>query len=155
MSNDKIRLCIDCLARPPQAKRRVCRPCRRVRYIRRDPLRYAWDYHKQNAKKRGVPWELSLKEFKDLWNDEPEKKAEKIRSILTEGEVCNFEVDRIKARDEQGNNLPYKTGNVRIVTKLVNVLFRWRDHYGQTEWDIRISRISQADLDSLKEACPF
>lgn len=99
--------------------RTKCRRCRYRDRKRRATWRVAFQYHRANAKRRGIRFLLSFDEFMAVWEAEPEKMAEKEASLVTVGETCSWEIDRIDPA------LGYEVGNLQLVTKVVNVLRRW------------------------------
>lgn len=125
-----------------------------------NPWRYAFNYHKQNARRRlsWLPyddrWTLTFEEFLAVWDQEPQKKQEKERS-LKGGPASTWEIDRIRTREG------YKAGNVRLVTKRVNVQlyhFYKRGELDEGDW-LQVFKQSIEDaeksLRELRDSCPF
>lgn len=110
-----------------RAKDRVlCHKCRNKKYRKANPFRYRYHNLKNSARKRHIPFNLTFKEFVQLWKD-----SGKWEQLLA-GEP--WTVDRIDV------NLGYEPGNVRIVDIYLNVQvwhdsqkwqidFRWRKRW--------------------------
>jgi len=91
--------------------RTECSKCRQRRFAREHPFAYHYNALKQNARRRGIRFALTAEEFRRLWEDHPEKWAEK----ATPGTVCEWQIDRIDPR------LGYTFDNCRVISKQRNV----------------------------------
>lgn len=89
-----------------------CPKCASRRYAREHPFRYHYNALKQNAKRRGKPFDLSFAEFKQIWLEHPEKWAEKKRW----GHECPWQMDR------KDNTKGYTASNIEIISKSKNVI---------------------------------
>lgn len=152
----KFQICKEKGCRRKVKKGKICYKCKSKRYKQSKPWRYVFNYHKQNARRRlkNLPyserWGLSFEEFLSVWNNEPKKKKEKESSIRS-GSVCLWEIDRIDS--EKG----YQSGNVRIVTKSVNLQLYWMFKKGMIgEEFIQVYRQGFDDgEESLEDLAPF
>lgn len=149
----------DCRKRVKAGK--YCPRCQSRRYKARRPWRYAFNYHKQNARRRldylprAERWLLSFEEFVEIWNREPDKKAAKDKVLRGVSPVCPWEIDRIDSG--QG----YKAGNVRLVSKRVNTQLYYAFKRGELEGDawlsvqIQTAEQIEASLEEIRKNVPF
>jgi len=52
--------------RKASSNRTICRPCRTIRERESDPVRYSYNNSKRNAKRRGIPFEISLDYYRQF-----------------------------------------------------------------------------------------
>lgn len=91
----------------PARKGRKCYVCHQRQYKNRHPMRYAYNVLKQNAKRRGKPFNLSWIEFLTF--------AFATHYINRKGKSSDsWSIDRIN------NQEGYTVGNIRLVTVAVN-----------------------------------
>ena len=125
------------------AKHRLCARCSKRSYRVRNPLKYSYNYHKQNAKKRGHDWQIPFPIWVWFWTVAyPEQWALKLENILKPASTakvknrgCLYEMDRI---DQDGPYaLSYK-GRLQLqcVTKQVNVERQWDHQLRRNEWTV-------------------
>lgn len=76
-----------------------------------DPEKYAWMVLRNNARRRGINFELSLDEFRMFC-----KKTDYIRKKGRKSE--SFAIDRINESDK---NIGYRIDNIRVITNGDNV----------------------------------
>jgi hypothetical protein len=94
-----------------KGNRTHCSTCRGRRFRRNSPFKYFYGKLKQRALERGKEFSLTLDEFREIWEAEPEKWKEKQKK----DSVCTWEMDRKK--EEEG----YHKGNIQLVKKRFNV----------------------------------
>lgn len=122
--------------RPAAKGRSRCHRCRSRKFAREHPFAYHYNALRNNARRRGKPFTISLADYIALWEDHPDKWAEK----CSEGE-CQWQIDRIDPTKG------YVPGNLQILSKRKNVIkynrhgrFRMKAHWfrkaGQTELDL-------------------
>lgn len=88
-------------------RRKICNKCRRRKYINEHPLEYTYDTLKQNAKRRRVPFLLSIKEWKQFCDTTGYLK---LRGTFAQ----DMTVDRII------DALGYVAGNIQMITRAEN-----------------------------------
>ncbi len=91
--------------------RRVCYKCRSRQHKEKHPFRYHFNALRNNARRRGIPFELSFEVYRALYRDHPVASKDK---LLTDSNA-RFEVDRIDVR--RG----YEDDNVQLIEKHRNV----------------------------------
>lgn len=97
-------LCAVKYCRKPKARRRtICHSCKHERTKRNDPIAYNYSYLKNNAKRRGKIFTISLEYFRDLClrTGYHEAKGKK---------WFNMSIDRIDS------SRGYEPGNLQIIT---------------------------------------
>lgn len=125
--------CIDCGGRAQKRSdngrfRKRCAKCRSRKYKKDHPFAYFFNVHRNNARSRNIKWDLTLEEFREIWEDSGKWEA-KLR-----GE--NWEMDR------KNVNKGYEKGNIKIIEKWLNVYlwyerdrymidFRWRERWSE------------------------
>ena len=119
-----------------------CYRCYARNVKHRNPLKYAFDFHRRNALRRGHEWLLTYDQFKYFWEVLfPEFWELKKANILkpptiakVKQRTCLYELDRI---DE---SLPYQWGNLQCVTKLINVDKSWHYRKRVMEWEVTCTK---------------
>lgn len=96
------------LAEPDRTE---CSKHRQRRFAKHHPFVYHYNLLKQNAKRRDIPFDLTLSEFKKIWQRHPEKWKEK----RTWGRETQWQMDRIDPR------IGYTFDNIQIITKTKNI----------------------------------
>lgn len=94
--------------------RKICEKCRMRKHQKDNPLAYTFNCLKQNAKRRRVPFALSIKEWKqfcDVTN------YLKLRGTFAQ----DMTVDRIV------DSLGYVAGNIQMITRAENSKKQARD----------------------------
>lgn len=135
--------CIDCNINDRAKHRRICYACRHKRFKKRNPMRYAYNSLRCNAKRRGKFFDLTFQEFKELCEEYNymEKKG-----IYAE----DFHIDRY--REELG----YTKSNLRCITNTENVkkYLKWvgRNLHGENEFRYVSSSFDSSDTE---DNCPF
>lgn len=104
----------------PAKYRRKCPTCRSREYRRKNPWNYFYLRLKNSAERRDIDFDLSLEEFRDLWERHPEKWEEKVSGVHGMS-GSTWTVDRI--RPEEG----YHADNVQILSLRRNV-YKWVEH---------------------------
>lgn len=85
-----------------------CHKCRNRKYRQNNPLRTGYHILKHSAKKRGISFELTFKDYEEFVNDNPDY-------LLMKGLKGNdLTIDRV--RENEG----YKKGNLQILTRKKN-----------------------------------
>ena len=102
-------LCCIAHCRKQRNRGRLCYKHRQEVYKLRHPLRYFFNNHRQNAKRRGKVWSLSFEQYALLW-----KLSGRLPHVKSDGMM--WAIDRI---DESRG---YEWGNVRIVDFMTNSL---------------------------------
>lgn len=87
--------------------RKVCRTCENRAHRKRNPVWYAYDTLRSNAKRRKKPFTISFEYFKQFCQETSYHRGRGRSS-------ASFSVDRIK------NELGYVEGNMRVITKGAN-----------------------------------
>lgn len=129
---------LGCTNAPGKKKAGLCPRCYHRRNRIKNTLRYAYDFHKQNAKRRGHRWELTYEDFRHFWlNLHPEHWKKKRANILKDthtrkvkNRICLYEMDRI---NHEG---PYRLDNLQCVPKAVNVRREWDWLKRRNEWTV-------------------
>lgn len=124
-------------------RRKLCDRCQSRRYRIRNTLRYSFNYHKQNAKKRGHEWLLTFEDFTFFWTVMyPYHWEQKRRNILRDTNTnkvkdreCLYEMDRVR------QNGPYALKwmgkpQLQCVPKSVNVRREWDHFQKRNEWTV-------------------
>lgn len=108
-----------CLTRWCRGKRdsgaKHCSKCRKRKQKRDNPFQYYYNISKQNAKRRGHYWSLTLSQYKDLWLADPAKWISKING------------DRLWSIDRIDVTKGYQFDNVQIIEVWRNVT-KWFEH---------------------------
>lgn len=100
------RRCASC-RREAQEGRSVCRRCRYAAEKARDPLRHSFLSHRRNARRRGIPWELTLEQFSEF--------AVRVDLLKRAGvSAHSYHIDRI--REWEG----YTVDNIQALTNSEN-----------------------------------
>jgi len=122
--NPKKGICIAlyCTGKPYYGKAGLCSKCKSRNYKCRYPLKYCYRYHKQNAKRRGISYELTFLQFVYFWSVlYPDKWELKKKNVLSGSNnkignrTCDYEIDRIDP------NKSYRLDNLMISTKKFNI----------------------------------
>lgn len=106
----KKNLCISAYCRnTPEKGRKICSKCRKRLYKERHPERYTFTYVKNNARRRGKRWELTMEQFIDFLNETgylfgKGRKADKLS------------IDRIDHRKG------YSADNIQVLTVSANAI---------------------------------
>lgn len=110
-------ICITSGCRKPKAPgRRECHSCRKRNYAKRNPLRYAYNNLKQNAKRRGKEFDLTFDQFR--------KWAIRTDYIVAKGRSSeSYTIDRID------NTKGYTVDNIQILSNADNVRKRMTLQY--------------------------
>ena len=88
--------------------RRVCSKCRSAMDAENNPLTYSYRKWKSNAKRRGIPFDVTLEQYKEFCN--------RTGYLVGRGMGANhLTIDRIV------NHLGYTYSNIECVTKSENV----------------------------------
>lgn len=111
--------------RVPEGNRTLCNTCRSRKIRTEDPERYAYNNLRSSARKRGIPFTLTLEQF---------------RKFCVQTEYMNgkglgkksYTVDRI--REGEG----YHIDNIQCLTRSQNTKKYWV-HY---DWQTRTARVS-------------
>lgn len=126
--------------RKAQTNRLICRPCRTIRERESDPIRYSYNNCCKNARRRGIPFNISLDYYRKFVTS-TEYMAKKGRFKQS------FHVDRIYEW------LGYVEGNLQILTNEQNMRksleYRYLTDEAKMEFRMKvIGNISnnQADL---------
>ncbi len=90
--------------------RSICHKCKSRKYKRENPFGYYYNSLRNNARARGIEFNLTRAEFEAFWKRHPKKWAAKKRD-----EVSRWEIDR------KDNRRGYEAGNLQLLTKRKNV----------------------------------
>ena len=101
-------------------------------------MKYYYNSHKQNAKRRGIPFNLSYQEWRLFWNRHPKQWIEKI------SDQVNWEIDRLDI------NRGYELNNIQLLEKYKNVQ-KW---YEEDQFKITAKWHPKAPCNQTTEA-PF
>lgn len=114
MSKIKPRICKSCTNKAIK-HRLECWACRAARYRAMYPLKYAfWDL-RTNSKRRGVPFHLTLEQFKNF--------CEKFEYMTKQGRTKQcYSIDRIKI------DVGYEIGNLKMIPVSENSSKRWLEY---------------------------
>ena len=138
------RKCKDCANKEAAKGRTICYACRSRRYKLKNPFRYFYNSHRQNAKKRCIPWQLTFEEFKHLWLQSGKWNQKRYRTSLSD---VTYSIHR------KNVNEGYHINNVEIIPVTLNVETWWKHDRWQVDfrwrkrWSIRNSKPI--------EDCPF
>lgn len=140
MANCKTKYCTN----RPRKYRKYCPTCRSRQYKLNHPFRYFYNVHKQSAKKRNIPWELTFEEFKQIWIESGHWDEKRFNTELSK---TTWTFDRIDV------NEGYHKDNIRIVSMMLNVEVWWEEQRWQVDfkWRKRWSELHDAPIDD----CPF
>jgi|AntRauTorckE6833_2_1112554.scaffolds.fasta_scaffold01252_3 peroxiredoxin len=124
--------------------RKLCAKCRSRKYKREHPFKYFYNVHRQNAKKRNIPWELTFEEFKEIWEESGKWNEKRFNTELSK---TTWTLDR------KNVNKGYTKNNVRVVSMMLNVEVWWEEDRWQIDfnWRKRWSEIHHKPIDD----CPF
>ena len=127
-----------CRNKPPKGRRK-CSKCRSREHKESNPFQYHYTKAKHNARRRKIPFHLTLEEYKEIWEQSGKWQAK------LEGK--NFSMDRINV------NEGYHRTNIRIVSMLMNVEV-WHD---SQKWqvDFRWRKMWSERNGKPPEDCPF
>lgn len=104
----------------PQQKGLYCYRCAHRNYKAKYPYHYYYYQARSNAKRRGIPFLLSLAQFKSIWQAHPKAWKEKL-----EGNTY-----RTWTLDRVDNNLPYQLDNIQVLTLHANVIkYHYHDKF--------------------------
>lgn len=96
-------ICARCEYRKPPKGRKTCLTCKSELYRQRNPIRASYQSHKDNAKRRGIPFELTFDQFK--------KFAVETRLVINSGKTAkSYSIDRID------NSKGYNLDNIQVLT---------------------------------------
>lgn len=96
-------------------QRKHCSKCRKRQWRNNRPYSYYYSKLKDHAREREIEFTLTLQDYKNLWQNHPEKWQEKIQGV--HGMTSKtWTVDRIY--NEKG----YEKGNIQILSLRRNVL---------------------------------
>lgn len=91
-------------------------------------MAYAYNFHKQNARSRGIPWSLSRDEFREFWEAHPDaweqKRDRLLSSDTSKARMTNKDTLEMDRKDASKG---YEADNIQIATKRVNVQRMWED----------------------------
>lgn len=124
--------------------RRECHKCRSRLFKQRNPYRYFYNLHKQKAKQRCIPWKLSFKEFKRIWQESGVWDEKRFKTEIT---TDTWSMDR------KNVNKGYEPNNVRIVKLSVNVEVWWEEQ--RWKIDFRWRKMWSERNNEPPENCPF
>jgi len=134
----------------PRTRGKLCSKCQHHRHKITNPLKYAYVYHKGNAKARGIPWLLSFNQFKYFWTvlhpDKWEQKRKNIIKPVSSGKMknrgCNYEIDRV---DPTGPYALVWEGKLQVecVSKCVNLDRHYNYLKKENNWTVRVNKPSQ------------
>jgi hypothetical protein len=96
-------------------KSRLCHKHERQRQKEINPTRYYFDHHRNNARNRRIPWQITIEQFRD-W-------CARTDFISMKQAKDDWTINRIDARKG------YKIDNIEIVTRSANSKQQWRDYY--------------------------
>lgn len=103
-----------CLSVAAKGRTGFCGPCYTQDWKAKNPFKYAYNRFKSNAKKRNIPFELTLEQFKEF--------AIETEILLGRGRTSlAWHIDRIEDYDNDGNKLPYRVGNLQKLTNKDNI----------------------------------
>ncbi len=118
------KVCVDCgnKTRPRDGLR--CSTCRSRRFAKNNPVKYFFNLHKVNAKRRGIEFALTFNQFKDFCVevDFIKKKGKKITSLT---------LDRI--RSDRG----YHIDNIQALPLAFNSKKVVYDHYAEKKFSVK------------------
>lgn len=128
-------------------------------------MRYAYKYHRQNARRRGHEWGLTQEEWREFWEAHPEAWAEKKKWILSprttakmKRSTIGYEIDRIDP------NRGYFADNIRITSKQFNISREWDEGRRRNIWTVtedsesrgfRTVSVDGQDIGDPGEPLPF
>ena len=101
--------CVNRCGRNKAKRGSYCYTCRRARYRDINPIAYAFDNLRQNAKRRGIKFLLTLEDFIDFLKEFPEYMFKKGRG------KNDLTIDR------KIDPLGYAPGNLQVLTNADNV----------------------------------
>jgi hypothetical protein len=116
--------------RKAQKNRTVCRPCRTVIERERDPIKYAYQNKKRNAKRDGIPFTLTLEEFTEF--------AIRTGYLAGKGRFKHsYHIDRI--REWEG----YHKDNIQVLDNSTNVrkALTWRYMSDEKKMEFRMQTV--------------
>lgn len=96
--------------------RSICHKCKSRRYKRDNPFGYYYNSLRNNARARGIEFNLTREEFEAFWRRHPEEWEAKKRD-----DVSRWEIDR------KDNRKGYEAGNLQLLTKRKNVI-KYHEH---------------------------
>lgn len=99
----------------------------------KNPIRATYNQLKQNAKRRDVPFELTLDDWKVFLTLHPEYLQK--RGLNPD----SASVDRLKAYDDKGFKLPYRLDNLQVLTLSENTLKANKERRTRKGWGIKIT----------------
>lgn len=103
-----IRTCVDCNENRAAPSRTICYACKTRRYAKRNPVRYAFQKLRCNARRRGKDFDLTFEQFNQFYIRFDYMKKKGITSTA-------YHIDRI---DE---NKGYTINNIQLLTNQENV----------------------------------
>lgn len=112
-----------------EPKRKHCPKCRSRAWRLNNPLKATFNHLKSRSKQRGVPFELSLKDWAKFCSNTNYLK-------LRGKESHNASVDRVKAFDEKGFPMPYRIDNIQMLTLKDNTAKGNRERRKRKGWGI-------------------
>ena len=115
-------------------KQTLCRPCRTLTERESDPVRYAYQRKKGNAKRDGIPFTLTLDEFREF--------AIKTGYLARKGRFKDsYHIDRI--REWEG----YHKDNIQVLENSANVrkalVWRYMSDQAKMEFKMKVIFINQ------------
>lgn len=84
-----------------------CTNCRQRKWRKSHPFKYHWKNKRNKAQQRGIPFTLTLKQFKELWQKHPDKWEQK----KTPNVRCNYDIHR------KDSSKGYHIDNVAILKR--------------------------------------
>jgi len=116
-----------------------CAACRSALYKEHHPFRYYFNLHKQKAKQRKIPWELTIDQFREIWINSGKWEAK-----LAGGD---WQMDR------KDVNKGYVKGNIQIIKKQLNIEKFWQEDRFHIDfaWVAMWSERNELPV----EECPF
>lgn len=124
--------------------RRLCPTCRSRKYKREHPFRYFYNSHRQSAKARCIPWNLSFEEFKKIWKQSGHWDEKRFSTQMS---------SQSWSMQRKNVNKGYEYGNVKIIRVILNVQL-WHD---EEKWhvDFRWREMWSKRNSKPIEDCPF
>lgn len=114
--------CIDCSM--PIKIRRRCGKCYSKMWRSKNAIRSAFIVKKGNAKRDGIPFNITFREFK-IWCSS--NNYIKLKGLYPD----SLTIDRIKTIDDNGKVLGYTIPNIQVLTLQENAAKGTRDRFDQ------------------------
>lgn len=133
----------------------LCRKCQQRSLKHSNPLAYAYRFHLNSARRRGIAWLLTLEQFRTFWEvNHPEAWALKVARMQSKDtNKMRHKAAEILEMDRVDPSKGYEPDNLRIATKRVNVQRMWECRSKPPTFEVTCREVVPVEDDGWE--CPF